>query len=139
MTIRRLLLTISISIGLTTSAFAGGGNVVCEEPNVMILLDYSGSMRDDGKWTQAVSAVNQLTNIFGNTMRIGLTLFPFGSDCGVNSSNTVFPCQLNSAVPIGSILSTLYPDEYAHRTSLRQVSSTTIRSMIGIAVVSWFS
>ena len=95
---------------LPITALAGGGNAVCEEPNVMVLLDYSGSMQDNGKWTTAVSAVNQLTNIFGSTMRIGLTLFPFGGDCSVNGSNTVFPCQINSAVPISSILSTLYPD-----------------------------
>ena len=76
----------------------------------MILLDYSGSMRDEGKWTQAVSAVNQLTNIFQSTMRIGLTLFPFGGDCRVNSSNTVYPCQLNSGNAISSLLGGLYPD-----------------------------
>ena len=84
---------------LPITALAGGGNAVCEEPNVMVLLDYSGSMRDNGKWTTAVSAVNQLTNIFGSTMRIGLTLFPFGGDCSVNGSNTVFPCQINSLCP----------------------------------------
>ena len=107
----------------------------------MILLDYSGSMQDDGKWTQAVSAVNQLTNIFGNTMRIGLTLFPFGSDCGVNSSNTVFPCQLNSRCAhrkhLVNVVSRrrVRPSDQVYDRS----SGTTIRSMIGIAVVSWFS
>lgn len=110
MRLLRFAMVVIMSVGLTSSALAGGGNAVCEEPNIMILLDYSGSMRDDGKWNQAKSAVNNLTNIFQSTMRIGLTLFPYGGDCTVNGNNTVFDCALNSHIPIQGILGGLYPD-----------------------------
>ena len=37
---------------------------MCEEPNIMIVLDRSGSMRDSNKWNQAVGAIDGLQLIF---------------------------------------------------------------------------
>ncbi|MGB0647810.1 MAG: vWA domain-containing protein, partial [Bradymonadia bacterium] len=99
-----------ISILFVSQANAGGGNAVCEEPNIMIVLDRSGSMRDSNKWNQAVGAIDGLTNIFESTMRIGLTLFPYGNDCGVNGGNVVVPVSVNSRGDILSQLSRSFPD-----------------------------
>ena len=108
--LNRIVLFALATMAFSTTAVAGGGNAVCEEPNVMIVLDRSGSMRDANKWNLAVSAVNQLTNIFQSSMRIGLTLFPYGSDCGVGGGNVVVPAQLNSAQQISSQLFSSFPD-----------------------------
>ena len=65
--------------------------VICEEPDVLVLLDRTASMaeRPDGtlppntpaghaeaKWTIAIDAVETLASRFETTIRFGLALFP---------------------------------------------------------------
>ena len=49
-------------------------------------------MRDSNKWNQAL-VPSTGSRIFESTMRIGLTLFPYGGDRGVNGSNVVVPVR----------------------------------------------
>jgi MYXO-CTERM domain-containing protein len=52
----------------------------CEEPNMMITLDKSGSMSGT-KWTQAQQAVTYVVNNYRNQLRLGLVLYPSNSSC----------------------------------------------------------
>ncbi len=51
-------------------------------PNVLIVLDRSGSMQDNGKWGAAQSAVGSLVQSYGQSINFGLTLFPNNNSCG---------------------------------------------------------
>ncbi len=95
---RRLIITAGFIIALAGTAQAGGSSGVCEEPNVLVVLDYSGSMNEHNKWNQAVNAVNQLSATFERSMRLGLMLFPWLSECGVNFNQAVrTPCLPENA------------------------------------------
>lgn len=52
----------------------------CVPPNLLIVLDRSCSMTQDGggmtKWEFAVAAIDQMTTTFAGQIRFGLTLFP---------------------------------------------------------------
>ena len=79
-------------------AFAGGSGGVCEKPNVLVVLDYSGSMNQNNKWNQAVIAVNQLATTFERSMQLGLMLFPQGGECRVEYQQAVVsPCSPDNA------------------------------------------
>jgi Mg-chelatase subunit ChlD len=56
-------------------------------PSVMLVVDRSGSMYD--RWDEAIDAVDALVQQVGNTMRLGLTLYPAASGCGVASEPQV--------------------------------------------------
>ena len=56
-------------------------SVDCEAPNLLVVLDRSGSMLQDGKWQQATSAVTALARSFDARIRLGLLVFPWRSDC----------------------------------------------------------
>ena len=45
-------------------------------PDMMIVLDRSGSMTEGGRWLPSVSAVRRLTQGLQDEIRFGLTLFP---------------------------------------------------------------
>lgn len=53
------------------------------EPNVLIILDKSGSMDNDNKWTQATDALDSVATNLANDIRFGLALFPglSGDEC----------------------------------------------------------
>lgn len=55
------------------------------QPNVLILLDKSGSMGDrvgsDTKWRIAIRALERLLADFGDQIRFGLVLYPEGGGC----------------------------------------------------------
>ena len=83
-TVRNAVLVVLFwSLGVSP-AVAGGNAGFCEEPNVIIALDHSGSMLEDNKWNQAVNAMNLLAGNFQDSMRIGLMLFPWNGRCSVN-------------------------------------------------------
>lgn len=70
----------------TTTPLPGqGGDGVCEVvhlvtnpqvPDMMIVLDRSGSMEDGGRWQPSVSAVRKITTDLQERIRFGLALFP---------------------------------------------------------------
>lgn len=55
----------------------------CETPNVVLLLDRSGSMLDDMKWEQATTAIETTIAPYFETLRFGLLPFPTDGSCGV--------------------------------------------------------
>lgn len=61
----------------------------CEQPNVIIALDRSGSMLQDGKWETAVDAITQLTRSFEHRIRFGMTVFPWGDRCTIRRPDAV--------------------------------------------------
>ena len=61
----------------------------CEEPNVLIVLDRSGSMREGQKWQQATDAVVQLTRSFEHRIRFGLMVFPWNGECRVRGDEAL--------------------------------------------------
>ncbi len=60
-------------------------------PNVMIVLDRSGSMYDDDsgvlidRWTPAVRAVDEVTHALASRVRFGLMLFGSDEECAVGT------------------------------------------------------
>jgi hypothetical protein len=74
-----------------------GGDSVCEVvhlvtnpqvPDMMIVLDRSGSMEDGGRWQPSVSAVRKITTDLQARIRFGLTLFPESEDFNFMTSST---------------------------------------------------
>ena len=55
-------------------------------PDMMIVLDRSGSMQDGGRWQPSVAAVRKITNQLQSRIRFGLTLFPEDSSVNIMSS-----------------------------------------------------
>jgi MYXO-CTERM domain-containing protein len=97
----RFITMTTIIFALTTQVHAGGSSGACEEPNILVVLDYSGSMNEFNKWGQAVNAVNQLAQTFERSTRLGLMLFPWLSECGVNFNQAVrTPCLPENAANI---------------------------------------
>lgn len=55
-------------------------------PNVLVVLDRSLSMEENNKWTQAIDALDQMSNALADSMRLGLALFAGGDNlCGAPS------------------------------------------------------
>lgn len=74
-----------------------GGDSVCEVvqlvtnpqvPDMMIVLDRSGSMEEGGRWQPSVSAVRKLTTDLQARIRFGLALFPESEDFNFMTSST---------------------------------------------------
>jgi hypothetical protein len=57
-------------------------------PDMMIVLDRSGSMEEGGRWTPSVSAVRKITNDLQARIRFGLALFPKDEDFNFMTSST---------------------------------------------------
>ncbi len=60
----------------------------CEMPNMMILLDRSGSMHWNGctsntKWADATGAIDFIVSNYDHALRFGLDMFPSDDGCGV--------------------------------------------------------
>jgi len=79
-----LCLSLSFSLELSSPAHAQG--IDCEQPNILFVLDYSGSMNRNNKWTQAIDALTQVTVAFDARLRFGLMHFPTDGDCGVGGN-----------------------------------------------------
>lgn len=70
---------------VNTPSGAGGTNNLCEvvhltakpsTPDVLIVLDRSGSMDRDGRWIPSIAAVRGITMDLESKVRFGLALFP---------------------------------------------------------------
>lgn len=115
-----------------------GGDGVCEVvhlvtdpqvPDMMIVLDRSGSMQEGGRWQPSVSAVRKITTDLQARIRFGLTLFPesenftwmsnstnggftisVGGGAGCMPGNIVVPIAEMNAGPIGMRLDMTQPN-----------------------------
>ncbi len=93
------------------------------KPNMMILLDRSGSMRQcrdsnecttpgEQRWERARTALNSVLNTYAGSIRFGLSLFPFcGQDCsGAQITPEVSPSE-DGAIQVKSWLNSRTRDE----------------------------
>jgi len=93
----------------------------CEYPNVLLLVDKSGSMDDSisggRKWDIEKNAIQTILNSFSNSIRFGLSLFPWTVECNVGQvlvnvgdntasqiMNTLSQNGPNGATPLASSL-----------------------------------
>ncbi|MCA9539429.1 MAG: VWA domain-containing protein, partial [Myxococcales bacterium] len=96
----------------------------CETPNVLLVLDRSGSMLEFNKWVQAVDAVTQMTRVFEPQIRFGLMVFPWGGDCRVQVNEAIRnPCVPGNAQAISQEL-------LAARTAPERGNNTPIGAAI---------
>ncbi len=99
-----------LSPGIPGISTSGCGSTT--PPEVLILLDRSGSMADPiagtSKWSQATASVNDLVLAFRTKLRFGLMLFPSGGcsagtidvPVGADSANAI-AAALAAATPLG--------------------------------------
>lgn len=87
---RRLTASLTLALALATLSaperVAHAQPSICEQPNVLFVLDYSGSMNENNKWSQAVDSLNQVTVAFDARLRFGIMHFPTDGNCGVNGA-----------------------------------------------------
>ncbi|MCG3173625.1 MAG: hypothetical protein GMKNLPBB_01824 [Myxococcota bacterium] len=97
------ILVFAVSFAAALTAFQGEARAqaACEAPNMMIVLDKSGSMGDSNKWNDAVAAVDTALNA-GPTVRWGLILFD-------SAVSTKVLCAPNTAGAVRSSLSSSGP------------------------------
>jgi hypothetical protein len=121
-----------------TPGVGPNGDGVCEivqlvtnpqVPDMMIVLDRSGSMEEGGRWDPSVSAVRKITTDLQARIRFGLALFPesedftwmssgtnggitvsFGGGSGCAPGKVVVPIAPMNAGPIGTQLDMTQPN-----------------------------
>ena len=96
----RVLIGVALLASLVAAPAAGQQ---CEMPNMMIVLDRSGSMGPtcnppNTKWADAVNAVNYILGNFAGSLRFGLTLFPSDGGCGAGIVNVDLGDNTASAI-----------------------------------------
>ena len=84
-----LCLTLLAISFVSSSVHAQNAGIACEEPNILLILDHSGSMNENApggssRWNQAIEAINQVTFGFDQILRFGLMYFPTRGDCGMD-------------------------------------------------------
>ena len=65
---------------------AKGQNPDCETPDMLLILDRSGSM-DGVKWTQARSAIDMILTQYESLLSFGLLLYPTSGLCGLQPNS----------------------------------------------------
>jgi len=74
-----------VAVLCTAGTVRGQVNPNCEMPNMLIVLDKSGSMDDYDKWENAKSAINTITAAYDTKINFGLMLFPWTGGCDVSN------------------------------------------------------
>lgn len=97
-----------------------GDGPACEEhvvngsrgvPNVLIVLDRSGSMKDDGRWGQAVGALKSVVSNLDTGIAFGLMMFPGpggGESCDAGAMSVMPAVGMGDA--IAGALETTWPN-----------------------------
>ena len=85
---------------------ASEARAACEAPDILILLDRSGSM-EGSKWNDAKSAIDDMTQSFQTQIRFGLELFATDSTCCVDQVQV--PIQPNAYSPIHTAMNNTNP------------------------------
>ncbi len=85
------------SLGMQEAAAA------CEKPNLLFVLDKSGSMLQNNKWTQAKQGITSATNSYGSKIQFGLETFSTNAsiNAGIPSTPSVIQTALNGITPAG--------------------------------------
>lgn len=77
---RRMRNGLRIGLALVAGCLALSPRVAaaqdCTLPNILVLLDVSGSMSNNSKYTQAVSGINTFMQTYQNRAQFGLGVFP---------------------------------------------------------------
>ncbi len=68
-----------VSVLAFAGMFSAKAFAFCDPPNILIILDKSGSMLNNNKWTDAKTALKSVTNTYSTQVRFGLVSF---SDAG---------------------------------------------------------
>ena len=112
----------------------------CETPNVLLLLDRSGSMLNDMKWEQATSAVNDVFVPYFDTLRFGMLTFPTEGACGVienplaismgEAADADLASIFDEALPIDIALTPLAESINAGKRALDRVQTPNRRSFM---------
>lgn len=85
----------------------------CETPDVLVLLDRSGSMLNDMKWEQATSAVSEAFSPYFNVLRFGLLTFPTEGSCGVIETPLAIPIGEAEGADLDAIYESVLPVDIA--------------------------
>lgn len=85
----------------------------CEAPDVLLLLDRSGSMLDDDKWGQATRAISDVFVTYFDTLRFGMITFPTTGSCGVEEGDLAIPIGETQMVTLDEIYNTAQPTDEA--------------------------
>jgi hypothetical protein len=78
-------------------------DAACEKPNLLYILDKSGSMNNNSKWANAKAGVVNNAKTYENRIRFGLETFSTNAsiDAGIPSSSTAISAALNKITPLG--------------------------------------
>ena len=117
-------LVVFLIFSLTTSQYSWsqteefGGDIPpedsqCESPNVLLLLDRSGSMLDDDKWGQATQAISDVFMPLFDTLSFGLMTFPNFGACGVDEGALAIPVGETDGVNLNNIYAASTPSDEA--------------------------
>lgn len=108
----RLSFVISLLILSFPSLLYSGTDPNCEYPNVLLLVDKSGSMDEfisgGRKWDIQSNAIQQVLNSFSGKIRFGLALFPWTTGC--NTGQVLVQIGDNNASQIMNTLNSTGPD-----------------------------
>ena len=85
----------------------------CEAPDVLLLLDRSGSMLDDDKWGQATRAISDVFVSYFDVLRFGLMTFPTAGSCGVTEGDLAISIGETQNVNLDEIYSAAQPTDEA--------------------------
>jgi hypothetical protein len=112
----------------------------CENPDVLLLLDRSGSMLNDMKWEQATSAVNEVFVSYFDTLRFGMLMFPTEGACGVienplaisvgEASNADLSSIFDDSLPVDIALTPLTESINAGKRALDMVKEPNRRGFL---------
>jgi hypothetical protein len=118
-----LLILIFIPTCLLSQVYAQANIGLCEKPNILILLDRSGSMLDDDKWGQAQQALEEVFLQFTDSLRLGLAVFPWDDACDVPNSALKIPIGDFNA----QLLQDVFVEALPERTALTPLTGAIQR------------
>lgn len=81
----------------------------CELPDVLMLLDRSGSMLNDNKWEQATTAIRDVFAPYFTTLRFGLLAFPSQDACIMDENALSFGIGDTESIDLDGIFEGLLP------------------------------
>ncbi len=109
-------------------------------PNILVVLDRSGSMDDDNRWDQAVPAIQSVTANLGEGIAFGLEMYPSGdggrgsSQCTVANGPDVMPAT-GMADEIANVLNASGPGGRTPTASALGAAKAALQGLSGSSYV----